>query len=211
VTTGAGLTAALDGVDALIDTTNIETMKASKAETWNTTATTTMVTAEAAAGVRHHVVLSIVNSDRVDYGYYLGKRAQESAALAGDVPVTILRSTQFHEFPLVLITRTKGPVVPVPKMRSQTVAASDVAQELVRLAQGEPVGRALDIAGPDVHEMPDLARRLLAHRGSSRRVVTVPIPGGVGRAMAGGGLLPLGEHTRATLTFEQWLTGNAQV
>jgi len=206
VSTGAGLAAALTGVDVVIDAVNVETMKASKAEGWFANATNTLLAAEAIAKVRHHVVLSIVGIDQVDFGYYLGKRVQEKAALAGDIPVTILRATQFHEFPEQTLARAKGPIAPVPRMRSQTVAASEVAAELVRLAVGDPQGRAPDIAGPEVHEMPDLARRVLEHAGSKRRVVAFPIPGAAGKAMAGGALLPQGAHTRGRITFDAWLS-----
>ena len=129
------------------------------------TATRHLLDAEQRAGAAHHVALSIVGIDRVRLGYYRGKLRQEEVISAGSVPWTVLRATQFHEFPAQTAARVPGPLVPAPRMRTQTVAAREVAAELVRLATGEPVGRAPDIAGPEIAYLPDLLRRFLRARG----------------------------------------------
>jgi uncharacterized protein YbjT (DUF2867 family) len=203
--TGHGLDDALRDADAIVDVTNVVTNRRSTAERFFTTATRNLLDAGRRAGVRHHVVLSIVGCDRVDLGYYLAKRRQEQLVLEANG--TVLRATQFHEFPGQLLDRIRGPIAVAPRMRSQTVAATEVADELVRLALAEPQGLAPELAGPEVHEMPDLVRRVLAHRHSRRLPLTVPIPGRAGKQMAAGGLLPLGEGPRGTATFDEWLAG----
>jgi hypothetical protein len=93
-------------------------------------------------------------------------------------------------------------------MTSQTVDTRDVATELVRLAVGTPQGRAADLAGPEVHSIPDLARRTASARGLRRLVVGVPLPGAAGKAMRAGGLLATTDGPRGTVRFQDWLTGH---
>lgn len=205
LSTGDGLAGALADVEAVIDVSNVATVSAKKSVAFFETATRNLVSAGARAGVRHHLALSIVGIDRVRIGYYAGKVAQEAAVAAADVPWTVLRATQFHEFPAQLLGRIPGPVVPVPTMRSATIAAVEVAEHLVRLATGDPIGMAPELAGPEVHDMPDLVRRELRRHGRRRLVVPVKQPGEAGRLMAGDGLLPVGECVRGVLTFDDWL------
>jgi uncharacterized protein YbjT (DUF2867 family) len=201
---GSGLTDALAGVDTVVDVTNVTTVRRSTAVAFFESATTRLLAAGQEAGVRHHVVLSIVGSDRVDLGYYLGKRRQEELALAGPVPASILRATQFHEFAGQLLDRG-GAVAVVPAMLSQPVSAREVAQALVELAVAEPIGLAPELAGPEQHRMPDLVRRVRDARGSRRPVLTLRLPGRVGAAMASGGLLPRDDGPRGRQTFAEWL------
>jgi uncharacterized protein YbjT (DUF2867 family) len=202
--TGAGVDDALRGVEAVIDVTNVVTVSRAAAVRFFETTTRTLLEAERRAGVRHHVVLSIVGVDRVDWGYYQGKRRQEELVLAGPVPSTVLRATQFHEFAAQSLERIPGPVAVMPAMRSRPVAADEVAAELVRLAAGEPQGLTTDIAGPEVLEMASAMRRLTKERGIRKLVLRVPLPTAAGRAMAGGGLLPAGDFRRGKVTFDQW-------
>ena len=205
VRTGAGLDDALAGVSAIVDVTNVTTTRRSKALAFFGAGTRNLLDAAVRAGVVHHVVLSIVGCDRVDLGYYEGKRRQEELALAGPVPATVLRATQFHEFPAQLLARVPGPLVLAPRMRTQPVAAAEVAAELARLAVGPAVGQAPELAGPEVHEMPDLVRQVLRATGRRRPAVPVRIPGAVGKAMATGALLPTGDGPRGRQTFAEWL------
>ena len=114
---GAGLDAALTGARAVVDVSNVATQRRSASVGFFTAATSALLAAGARAGVRHHVVLSIVGVDRVDTGYYAGKRRQEELVLAGGVPATVLRATQFHEFADQVLAIARGPVAPVPSMR----------------------------------------------------------------------------------------------
>lgn len=207
--TGAGLEDALDGVDAVIDCSNVVATTARKSVAFFEEAGRTLLAAEERVGVGHHVALSIVGIDRVDYGYYRGKQRQEEIALAGPVPATVVRATQFHEFAGQLLERIKGPVAIMPKMRTQPVAAREVAAYLVDVAMGRPLGMADEIAGPEVHELPDLARKVLAARGESRPVVALRLPGRAGGQMKRGECLPQGQPVLGKVTFEEWLAAGA--
>ena len=124
---GAGVPVALAGVDAVIDTANANAMSAGASTAFFTMVTKTLLDAERAAGVGHHVVLSIVGVDRAPYGYYAGKLAQERAVEAGSVPYTIMRATQFHEFAeQMLVTLSFAGLHLAPKIPSQPVAAREV-------------------------------------------------------------------------------------
>ncbi len=203
LTTGSGLDQVLDGVDAVIDVTNIVTQNRRRATTFFETSTGHLLEAEKRHGVTHHVLLSIVGIDRVGLGYYQAKLAQEELVRQGPVPWTILRATQFHEFAAQMLG--DGPVAVVPSMLSQPVAARDVADELVRLATAPATGMAAELAGPREERVPDMARRLASARGRRPLVVTLPLPGATGRGMRKGALLPTGSGPRGTQTFDQWL------
>jgi uncharacterized protein YbjT (DUF2867 family) len=205
LTTGMGLDAALDGVEAVVDASNVVTLDRRRSSHFFSTVTRRLLEAGKRASVRHHVVLSIVGIDRVDFGYYEGKRRQEQLVRDGEVPFTILRATQFHEFADQLLERSRGPVALLPRMRVQPVAAADVGNRLAELAVGEPLGDAPELAGPEVHAVVEMARQVASRRGRPRRVLGVPVPGGAGRAMASGALLPQGEATLAATTFDAWL------
>ena len=202
---GAGLDEALSGADAVIDVSNIMTTRRAKAVAFFETATTNLVEASRKAGLRHYVVLSIVGIDRVDFGYYEGKQRQERLALDGPVPATVVRATQFHEFPGQILDRVRGPIAVVPKQLIRPVAAAEVAAELVATVIGDPSGMAPELAGPEEHQLLDLARRVVQKRGQRRAVVGVKLPGLVGRAMASGELLPRDGARFGKQTFDEWL------
>ncbi|RSM51100.1 3-beta hydroxysteroid dehydrogenase [Actinoplanes sp. ATCC 53533] len=202
--TGAGLDAALSGVDATIDVSNVTTVRRAAAVGFFERAGRQLLGAAARAGVRHHVALSIVGIDRVSTGYYEGKLRQEEIVRDGAVPWTVLRATQFHEFAEQILERLPGPVAVVPRLKVQPVAVREVAETLVAIAAGEPLKAAPDLAGPRVESLADMARRLV-RTGTVRRRPVLPLwlPG----PMAHGGLLPTGPGPRGTQTFEQWLQG----
>jgi uncharacterized protein YbjT (DUF2867 family) len=206
VTTGRGLHAALAGAEALIDVSNVVTSSRRRSVAFFTAATEHLLAAGQEAGVQHYVALSIVGIDRVDFGYYEGKRVQEDLVLSGPLPASVLRATQFHEFAGQVLARVPGPVALVPRMRTQPVAAREVATALVALATSPAVGRAPELAGPDVHDLIDLARQVAKVSGQRRPVVPVRMPGATGRAMATGALLPTGPGPRGTRSFASWLT-----
>jgi uncharacterized protein YbjT (DUF2867 family) len=201
--TGAGLDKAIQPGSAVIDVSNVQAVGKRKSVQFFETATRHLLDAEQRVGAAHHVALSIVGIDRVRLGYYQGKLRQEEVIRAGAVPWTVLRATQFHEFTAQTVARSTGPIVPAPRMQTQTVAAREVAAELVRLATAEPVGAAPDIAGPEVSFLPDLVRRFLHSRGSRRVVLPVPMPG------PRNGLLPTTDGPRGKQTFEEWLAALA--
>jgi len=206
LSTGTGLATALEGVDVVIDCSNINTTSGRKATAFFTNAAARLREAERAAGVAHHVLISIVGIDDIPYPYYLAKLAQERAAEQSQPPVTILRSTQFMEFGPQVATRTSlGPLVFVPDWPVQPVAAADVAEALADIAEAPPAGRAPDLGGPDIVRLPDLVRSTLAARGTPERVVRIRVPGRAGRIMHTGGLL-LGEGRCGPTTLADFLS-----
>jgi uncharacterized protein YbjT (DUF2867 family) len=206
---GKGLVAALAGVGAVIDVSNVATTRASVAKEFFGTAARNLMRAGAETGVRHIVALSIIGVDRIPFGYYQGKLHQEEVLAGSPVPVSILRAAQFHEFPGQYLARSSGRFVVVPKWRAQPVAASEVAAALAALATASPAPMS-ELAGPREENMADLLRRVLAARGERRRVIEVRVPGAAGRAMATGGGLPGPGATLGTRAFGDWLRSQAQ-
>ena len=206
VMTGEGLTAALDGADVIIDTLNLFSLKGSVSKRFFATTARNLQEAGHRAGVRHIVTLSILAVDRVPgYPYYAAKLAQEAATNRGPLPATILRATQFHEFPAQIMQLShRGPVAFVPRITSQPVAARTVGEHLVRLAAEQP-GGVHELAGPGVHDIADLAKRTVAARGLSFRVVGLRLPGKASRLMRSGALLATEATTLDGPTFDEWL------
>ena len=207
VVTGQGLDGALRGVDAVVDVTGAPVRSAREAERFAAAATDRLMAAGERAGVRHHVVLSLVGVDRVaGPPAFAGKRAQEERALGGRVPATVLRSTHLHDLADAVLAQTReGERARVPPLLVQPVAVTDVALALAELAAGPPRGRARDLAGPQAQDLVDMARRSLAARGEVLELV--PSWRGVpfGSELAGEVLLPGPDARVATTTFDDWL------
>lgn len=210
LSSGEGLADALRGTAAAIDVTSVRTADATVSRQFFGAVTRHLLAAEREAGVRHHLALSIIGIDRAPYGYYAGKVLQEQLVEDGDVPWTILRAAQFHEFAGQIFGRVRvGPFVVVPRRRSQPVAAHAVARRLVDLAERGPAGRAPDLAGPRAEWMADLCRRWAAATGARGRVLEVPMPGPSGRAQRDGSLLPGPGADLDQQTFDDWLAHEA--
>ncbi|WP_408898926.1 SDR family oxidoreductase [Nocardioides sp. R1-1] len=207
LTDGTGLAEALAGVDAVVDASNVETLSGARSVAFFEAATGQLLRAGAEAGVRHHVALSIVGCDRVDLPYYRGKRRQEELVAAGPVPWSVLRATQFHEFAAQLVQRSPRPLALAPRMRSQPVAAAEVAAALVAAVLGEPAGLLPDLGGPRPEDTGRMVRDVVRTRGPRRLVVPLPMVGRVGRQVRAGGLLPGEGATLGTQTFDAWLAG----
>ncbi|MEU3188293.1 NAD(P)H-binding protein [Streptomyces sp. NPDC006923] len=205
---GAGLDAAMAGVDTVVDVSNTTTVNSKKAISFFGSVSRNLLDAGARAGVRHHVALSIVGIDRVGLGYYQGKLRQEEVVTDGPVPWTVLRATQFHEFAEQTLDRVPKPFAVVPRMRTQPVAAREVAQHLVRLALAPAQGMAPELAGPRVEQLVDMVRGLLRARHQRRLLLPVRLPGATGAAMTGDGQLPAGQGPRGSQTFGEWLAGH---
>jgi uncharacterized protein YbjT (DUF2867 family) len=205
---GAGLDAAMAGAEAVIDVSNVTTTSGKKACTFFESVGRNLLDTGARAGVQHHVALSIVGIDRVGLGYYQGKLRQEEVVKSGRTPWTVLRATQFHEFAEQTLDRVPKPLAVVPRMRTQPVAAREVAQHLVQLVLAPAQGMAPELAGPRVEQLVDMVRRLLLARRQRRLLLPVKIPGATGAAMTGGGQLPIGPGPRGSQTFDEWLARN---
>lgn len=207
LTNSAGLAGALEGVDVVIDVTSVQTQSADASRRFFGTVTSTLLDAELAAGVRHHVALSIVGSDKAPFGYYAGKQEQERLVAAGRVPWTILRATQFHEFARQIFDEFRlGPIALVPRMVSQPVAAREVAERLVSLAEGAPAGHATELGGPEVLRMSTMVKKYARAIGSRGPVLELPLPGGFGRAMRDGTVLSGPAADRGIQTYDEWVT-----
>jgi uncharacterized protein YbjT (DUF2867 family) len=204
---GQGLDEALDGVDVVIDTLNTMTQNARRATDFFTATSRNLLEAEERHGVGHHILLSIVGADAADAGYYAGKLAGERLVEASDRPHTIARAAQFHEFAgQVVGLTTLGPLTLAPRMLTRPVAAREVGEHLVDLAEDGPSRRAPDLVGPQEDTLAAMIRRQYAHDGISRRVLEMRLPGTYWRGLASGALR--GDPATArigTVTFDQWL------
>jgi uncharacterized protein YbjT (DUF2867 family) len=207
VLTGEGLDDALVGVDAVIDVTNLPAPNAQAAQSSFAAATRNLLAAERRAQVRHHVLLSIVAVDRLEGNtHYASKRMQEEILAAGPVPFTIQRATQFHEFAGQVVRWTQvGQVATVPPLLVQPVAAADVGDVLAEIAAGSPHGRATDLAGPEPHDLVDMARRTVSAWGESIRLIPSWRNTVFGVEAAGEVLLAGPEARLAPTTFDAWL------
>lgn len=204
--TDGAVDAALAGADAVVDVLSTSTLSAKGSVAFFTAATRRLLAAEQRAGVPHHVTLSIVGIDGIDAGYYAGKLAQERLVAAGAVPHTILRAAQFHEFAgQVVAQASSGPLTLAPRTLTRPVAAAEVAEHLVRAAEGAPAGRAPDLVGPEDDTLAAMIRRLSAHDGVRRRVLEVRLPGGYGAGLASGALRGGADAIRGRLSFDAWL------
>lgn len=175
--TGEGLAEAMAGVDVVVDVSNAPSWTDDDVMNFFATSTRNLLEAEHAAGVGHHVALSIVGTDRVPAsGYIRAKAAQEKLIAESGTPYSIVRATQFFEFALQIAdSATDGNTVRLSHEAAiQPIAATDVAAAVTRVAAGDPLNRITNIAGPDKFGMDDLARLALAAHGDSREVVTDP-------------------------------------
>ncbi|MEU1036179.1 SDR family oxidoreductase [Streptomyces mirabilis] len=204
--TGDGLDAALTGVEAVIDATSHEAADRDETVAFFGTTTRNLLAAEERAGVRHHVLLSIVGVDRVEGNpHYAGKREQERLVAEGRVPWTIVAATQFHDFAATVTSWTEQDgVATIPPLLVQPIAPQDVGDVLAEVATGEPQGRHLEVAGPEPQDLVDMARRTNDARGHAVKLVPT-WSSLLGEEMAGDVLLP-GEDARiAPTTFDEWL------
>jgi uncharacterized protein YbjT (DUF2867 family) len=145
LSTGTGLVAAMSGADTVVDVSNINTTRRRTAVAFFEQATHRLLRAAREAGARHYVILSIVGIDRVDYGYYQGKRAQEQIVRSAELPHTILRATQFHEFAGQTLCRFQvGPAAFIPIMECRPVAAAEVADRPAEIVLAGPPARHAD-------------------------------------------------------------------
>ncbi|MEI5102071.1 NAD(P)H-binding protein [Streptomyces sp. PmtG] len=203
---GEGLDAALAGVDAVVDTTNCTATDPAETVAFFGATTRQLLAAGERAGVRHHVLLSIVGIHGIEgNAHYAGKREQERLVEAGPVPWTIVPATQFHDFAAMVAGWTeRDGVATVAPLLVQPVAPGDVADVLAEVVVGAPGGRHVDVAGPETQDLVDMARR--THQARGRAVTLVPTWSGVfSSAMAGDVLLPGAGARIAPTTFEAWL------
>ncbi|MGW9270325.1 NAD-dependent epimerase/dehydratase family protein [Microbacterium sp. NPDC055599] len=205
--TGRGLDAALELADAVIDVTNAPDVSSPDALRFFEETTHRVMEAEAKAGVKHHVLLSIVGADHTgEEGYFAAKGAQEVAVRSGSIRSSILRSTQFYDFARMIAEwNTDQDTVRLPAKPVQPVAASDVAEKLVELALGSPLDGALDMGGPERMLLPAFVNRVLRVDNDPRYVVADDDITPVGFTISGDLLLPHPPSVEAPTTLETWV------
>lgn len=204
---GDGLDAALDGVEVVLDVTNSTATDSATTVDFFSRATRRLLTAERAADVHHHVVLSIAGLWKVrGNAHYEGKRAQETLVAEGDIPYTIVPATQFHDFAEMVASWTESNgVAHLPPLLIQPVAPRDVAEVLAAVATGGPQARHVDVAGPRPEDLVDMARRTLTARGRAIQLVPSWHTGIFGDEMAGDVLLPSPDAHLAPTSFDTWV------
>jgi uncharacterized protein YbjT (DUF2867 family) len=209
--TGEGLPEVLEDAAVVVDVSNSPSFEDAAVLNFFETSTRNLLAAEAVAGVRHHVVLSIVGTDRLqDSGYMRAKKAQEDLIRKSSIPYSIVHATQFFEFLKgIADTATDGNVVHIAPVLFQPMAAEDVATAVAKVAVGSPVNGVVEVAGPQPFRMDELVRRFLAARNDPRKVVADPQARYFGAVLTERSLLP-GEGAKlAATSYEEWLKESA--
>lgn len=212
-TTGQGVAEAVTGAEVVVDLTNSPSWADDDVLAFFSSSTRHLLDAGRAAGVGHHVILSIVGADRLtDAGYMRGKLAQEAGVTAGGVPYSIVRSTQFFEFvDGIAESAADGDVVHATPGRLQPIASSDVVTRLAEVVTGPPLNRVVEVAGPETLGIDELVRRRFVSTGDARTVVTDPRTGYFGALLDDVALTatPGAETWIAPTTFEVWMRTHA--
>ena len=205
--TGEGLAEALAGADAVIDVSNMMSLDKAVITDFFGTSSRNLTNAELAAGVRHHVVLSIVNSDQLAANPYMaGKLAQEEAVASSGQAYSIVRATQFHEFIETLAgAYAADGMVKVPDIDFQPIAADDVAAALVEASLGGPRNGTVDLAGPERGPFESFIRTYLDTRGDARPVKADKAVDYFGAPVVAGSLVPGGDYIKGAITIAEWL------
>src|SRR4030095_14368446 len=174
--TGEGLAEVLRGAQVVVDVSNSPSFEDGAVMNFFQTSTRNLLSSEAAAGVGHHVALSIVGSERLpDSGYLRAKVAQEKLIKEGSIPYTIVRATQFFEFTKRIADEaTVGNSVLLPPVLFQPIAADDVASALCKVATSSPLNSTIEIAGPEAFRFDELIRQRLTALNDPRDVVADP-------------------------------------
>jgi len=210
--TGRGLADVLAGASVVIDVSNPPTFDGAAALEFFETSTTNLLEAEAAAGVRHHVALSVVGTERLsESGYMRAKFAQEKLIKDNSIPYSIVHATQFFESIQKLAgLATDGATVHVPPVLVQPIAGDDVASMLCDVSVGAPLNSTIEVAGPEQFRAVDLARRRLMARHDPREVVVDTHARFFGARVDERSLLPGADAHLAEARFEAWLARSVE-
>ena len=211
--TGAGLAEVLKGAAVVVDVSNSPSFEDAAVLEFFKTSTGNLVTYEAAAGVGHHVALSIVGTDRLpDSGYMRAKVAQEKLIKESSIPYSIVRATQFFEFVnRIADSFTDGNTVRVPPVRFQPMAAEDVASSVCKVAIGSPLNGIVEVAGPEQFRFDELIRLGLRASKDPREVIADPHARYFGTELSERSLVPGDDAQLGETRFEDWLSRSAAV
>ena len=206
--TGEGLAEAMKGASVVVDVSNAPSWEDAAVMSFFETATRNLLSYEAAAGVGHHVALSVVGSERLlESGYFRAKIAQENLIKGSSIPYSMVRATQFFEFVKGIADfSTDGNKVRLPSVLIQPMAADDVASAVGRIAMGSPVNVTLEIGGPQKFRLDELVRRALAAWKDPREVVADSHARYYGIEVSDTTLVPGDDARLGETRFETWLT-----
>jgi uncharacterized protein YbjT (DUF2867 family) len=204
--TGEGLKEVMVGAQVVIDLANSPSFEDKAVMEFFEASERNLLPAEVAAGVRHHVVLSIVGIDRSDNGYFRAKVAQEKSIVASGIPYTIIRSTQFLEFLRgIADSSTEGNKVRLPPVSFQPIAADDVASAVAEVALAAPRNGIVEIAGPERAPFNDIVARYLKAVGDPREMVRDSDAPYWGARVEERSLVPIGEARLGRIGLDEWL------
>ena len=213
--TGEGLAEALDGASAVVDVSNSPDFSYATALDFFATSTQHLLIAEAAAGVGHHVALSVVGTKALSEsgdltktiaGYFLAKRVEEALIRTSDIPYSIVHATQFFEFiKSIADDATDGSTVRVPPVAFQPMAAADVAKAVGRIAAGAPVNGIVEVGGPETFRFDEAIRRALAATNDSRTVTADPSATYFGIPVGERSLVPGDGAMVGEIRLDDWL------
>jgi uncharacterized protein YbjT (DUF2867 family) len=210
--TGEGLAEALEGADVVVDVANAPAWDDAAVLDFFQTSSRNQLDAETAAGVEHHVTLSVVGTDRLpESGYFRAKAAQEEIVKAGLTPYTIVRATQFFEFiGRIADSSTDGNTVRLSPALIRPEAADDVAATLADVAVGAPLNDTVELAGPEAFRLDELARRVLSASDDPRQVTADVHARYFGAELDDRSLNPGDDARIAPTRFEDWLSQSAR-
>jgi uncharacterized protein YbjT (DUF2867 family) len=206
-TTGKGLAEALKGAQVVVDVANSPSFDEKAAVEFFEKSSRNLSIAEKEAGIKHHVALSIVGSDRLkNSGYFRAKNTQEQLIKASGIPYTIVRSTQFYEFlNSIAQSATTGQTVRLPPVLFQPIAADDVVSILADVAVRLPLNNTIEIAGPECAPFPDLIRQYLKATHDAHKVIADDDARYFGMVITGDSLVPGKNPRLGSTTLESWL------
>lgn len=209
--TGEGLANALTGAQVVVDVANSPSFEDEAVLEFFETSGRNLLAAEATAGVRHHVALSVVNADRLpDSGYMRAKVAQEKLIEDSEIPYTILRATQFFEFLRgIAESSTVGETVNLSPALVQPIASDDVAAALTDITIGVPLNGTLEVAGPEKFRLDELVQRFLSTNNDKRKVVTDIHARYFGIELNDRSLTPNDKPRIGSTNFDRWLARQA--
>ena len=204
--TGDGLDRALAGAAVVVDVSNAPSFEDDAVLAFFDTSTRNLLRAGTAAGVGHHVALSVVGTDRLlESGYFRAKIAQETLIQASAIPYSIVRATQFFEFiGGIADAATDGATVRLAPVLIQPIAADDVATALGRICVGSPLNQIVDVAGPERFRLDEYIRQALSARDDPREVITDPRARYSGATVDVRTLVPDGDAILADTRYQDW-------
>jgi len=206
--TGAGLAEVLKGAAVVVDVSNSPSFEDAAVLNFFQTSTNNLLEAEAAAGVGHHVALSVVGTDRLsESGYMRAKIAQEKLIEGSSIPYSIVHATQFFEFMKgIADAATDGNAVRLAPVLIQPMAAEDVAAAVTRVAVGAPLNHMVEVAGPEQFRLNEIVGRYLSAREDPRSVIADPNARYYGAKLGERTLVPDNDATIGETRFEEWLS-----